>query len=91
MKKLHFKFSIEVEEKTGTILAAYFQVREGRAAKVKEFAEGNAFANYSATGELLGIEILGPCEISVLDRIAPREPKVRNFVRKSLPPALAVN
>ena len=90
MKELEFRVNIEVEKKTGTVLAVYFQIRKGRAARVREFAEGNAFANYSATGELLGIEILGPCDITVVDKIAPREPKVRNFIRKSMPPAMAL-
>jgi hypothetical protein len=66
-------------------------VRKGRAAQVKELARGNAFANYNARGELLGVELLGPCEISVLDRIARKEPNtVRNFFRQSVPRQMAL-
>ncbi len=90
MKPVEFRVKVEVEKKTGQLLAVYFQIRKGRASKVKEFADGNAFANYSVTGELLGIELLGPCEVSVLDRIAPQEPKVRDFVRRSIPRELAI-
>jgi len=91
MKDLNFQVKIEVEHNTGKMLAVYFRIRKGRAAKTKEFADGAAFADYSVTGELLGIEILGPCEITVVDKIAPREPRVRDFVRKSMPPAMALS
>jgi hypothetical protein len=85
-------FGVEVctERKTGEMLAVYFQVREGKAAQVKEFADGTVFANYARNGELLGIEMLAPCEIKVLDKIAASEdPKYRNqtrdFFRNSVP------
>src|SRR5437879_5719201 len=43
MKKLDFAVSIQVERATGDVLAAYLQIRRGKAAAVREFADGNAF------------------------------------------------
>ena len=88
-----FQVSVEVSEKTGEVTAAYFQVREGKADRVKEFADGSVFANYNKRGELLGVEMLAPCEVSVLDRIAAVEPKqhrekTRNFLKRSAPRAM---
>ncbi len=43
-------------------------------------------ADYDPNGHLLGIEILAPCEIAVLDKIARRESKpIKNFLRNSIP------
>ena len=90
MKSLEFRVNIEVEKATGELLAAYFQIRKGKAAKVREFAEGNALANYGVDGLLLGIEILGPCNVTVVDKIAPKEPQVKRFIRDNIPRALAI-
>lgn len=85
MKRHDFQVNIETNRETGEILAVYLKIREGKAAKVREFAGGNAYANYARNGLLLGIEVLGPCEIAVLDSITARETKAREFVRKSIP------
>lgn len=91
MKKLDFGMDISIEKETGRILAAYLRVRSGKAAKVLELANGNAFANYAVSGELLGIELLGPCELTVLDRLARKEPKpVKEFLKAKLPRELAI-
>ena len=71
-------------EFTGAVLATYFQVRRGKSAETREFAGGKAFADYSDKGHLLGIELLEPCRIGVLDQIAV-EPPVRKFVRTAIP------
>ncbi len=90
MKSLEFNVVCEVEKATGELLAVYFQIRKGKSAKTREFANGNAFANYAANGQLLGIEILGPCSIGVIDQIAPKEPQVKRFVRDNIPRAMAI-
>ncbi|MGH7135903.1 MAG: hypothetical protein ACREHD_09195 [Pirellulales bacterium] len=51
--------------------------------------EQDAFANYNRKGELLGIELLGPCRLSVLDRVAKSKP-VRDFVRRVTPREMAL-
>jgi hypothetical protein len=57
---------------------------------VRKFANGNAYANYAMGGQLLGIELLGPCEITVLDKIAGRDRKVKEFVKRSIPRKMAL-
>jgi uncharacterized protein YuzE len=77
---------LSVNEKDGSIRAAYLRVRQGEVAETREVAEGTAFADYDAGGLLLGIEILAPCTVEVLDRIAAQEPDpVRRFLRGGVP------
>ncbi len=90
-----YKFSVSVstDKATGRTLAVYFQIREGKAAEVREIEEGTALANYDRRGRLLGIEILAPCQAAVLDRIVRKEPKpkqasMRKFFRNSSPRAM---
>lgn len=91
MKKFFFDMHVEVDNATGRTLAVYFQVRKGRATKVLELADGNAFANYGARGQLLGIELLAPCKVNVLDQVASKEPKeVQDFIRQKIPQEMAV-
>jgi len=85
MESFSFKMSVETDRATGKLLAAYFKVRNGRVAKTVEYADGSAFADYGEDGKLLGIELLGPCEITVLDRIARKQPKVKEFLRRHIP------
>ena len=91
MKKLDLRIDVQVDKKTGSVSAVYFQIRRGHAAHVREFAEGNAFANYDLSGRLLGIELLGPCEITVLTQLARKEGQpVKNFLQKSIPREMAL-
>jgi uncharacterized protein YuzE len=90
MKSMSFNVKLSVEKNTGRILAAYFRVREGKVAKTLEFANGNAFADYNAKGELLGIEQLGPCDAKVFNKIAAKDKRIRDFLKASVPPAMAI-
>ena len=75
----------------GVVLWSFLGIRKGRATHVREFAEGNAFVNYDSHGRLLGIELLGPCQVTVLDQLARKEsPTVKNFLRKSIPREMAL-
>ena len=56
-----------------------------KAAKAVEFCDGSAFANYDRKGDLIGIELLAPCRLCVLNRIAV-QPQVREFVRIAVQP-----
>jgi hypothetical protein len=87
--KRNFHTSICVNQETGELMAVYFQVRKGKAVEVREFADGAAFANYARNGELLGIELLAPCRLSVLDRITP-DRQERRFIRDSIPKKMAL-
>ena len=87
--RYHFRINVETNDLTGEVLAVYFQVRKGKSATVKEYAQGNVFADYDRRGRLLGIEVLAPCEARVLDRIARHAPEKR-FVRSSVPVGMLV-
>jgi hypothetical protein len=81
------KFHLEVSfsETTGEPVAAYFRVREGKVAATKEVSEGVAFADYSADGLLLGVELLGPCRREVLERLSENEAEsVRRFLQRGI-------
>jgi uncharacterized protein YuzE len=90
-KKIILEVSTQVNYETGDVSAVYFYIRPGKSALVKEFAGGCAFADYDRNGHLLGIEILAPCQIAVLDKIARRESKpIKNFLRNSIPREMAL-
>jgi uncharacterized protein YuzE len=89
-KPYHFSIRVSTDTETGEILSVYFQVRKGIASEVLERANGAAFVNYDKSGNLLGIELLEPCSLSVLNSIANKEPAaarshVRRFFRNSAP------
>jgi uncharacterized protein YuzE len=79
-----FQVSVETHNQTGAVLAVYLQIRKGKSTVTKEYANGDAFADYDRNGRLLGIELLAPCRASVLDRIAKQKP-AKDFVRNSIP------
>jgi len=89
MDNLELGVSIETEDQTGEILSVYFHVRKGWAKTTKEYVEGIVFADYDKEGKLLGIEMLAPCEITVLDQIA-RSQRVKKFVHRSIPRGMLV-
>lgn len=80
------ELSVSVDEKTGHIRAAYFRLRIGEVSETREVAEGRAFADYDASGLLLGLELLAPCEVDELVKFVATEPEpVKQFLRGSLP------
>ncbi|MBL9090274.1 MAG: hypothetical protein JNL96_03565 [Planctomycetaceae bacterium] len=85
-----FEVKLTVDKDTGEMLAAYFQIRRGKANEVREFANGNAFANYNRNGELLGIELLGPCRVDVVDKIVNKDEEAKRFVRRTAPRPMLV-
>jgi uncharacterized protein YuzE len=92
MSDFHPKVEVSVNEATGTVRAAYIRIREGKVHETREAAEGRAFADYSEAGLLLGIELLAPCEIEVLDSLSHEEPEaVRRFLRGSPPRELVLS
>jgi hypothetical protein len=67
------------------------RIREGDVASTKEVKDGYAYADYDVEGLLLGIELLGPCEVEVLDTIVENEPEpVKRFLRGGAPRELVV-
>jgi hypothetical protein len=86
MRPLRFEVTVSVNVQTGEIRAAYIRVREGAVADTREIKDGFAYADYDADGLLLGVELLGPCEVSVLDDVGVNEPEaVRRFLRGGVP------
>lgn len=88
--KYHFSMTVSTDRETGETLAVYFQVRKGMAKEVREYGDGVAFANYDLHGNLVGVELLEPCTITVLDKIvakapAPERNRVRKFFRSAAP------
>lgn len=83
-QRLSFGVLVTTNKLTGEIMSAYLQIREGKAAEVREFCNGSAFANYNRKGELIGIELLAPCRLSVLTRIS-QDSNVRRFIRRGIP------
>ncbi len=87
--KFSFCVSVETQDQTGKVIAVYFQVRKGKTKTTREYADGNAFADYDKHGQLLGIELLAPCRAAILDRIAKQAPTKR-FVRDAVPRGMLV-
>ena len=87
---LEFGVSITTDEQSGEVISAYFQVRRGKVHETREFADGAAFADYDAHGHLLGIELLSPCKVSIVDQLALNEPatlrqRTKTFMRRAGP------
>jgi hypothetical protein len=89
MKEPVFRMEASFDDETGRTVATYLRTREDKVAETKEIKEGLAYADYDAGGLLLGIELLGPCEVELLESIADREPEaVRRFLKNSVPRGL---
>jgi uncharacterized protein YuzE len=83
--KHNFSVSVEVNRLTGEVIAAYFTIRKGKVNETREFAEGRAFADYDSRGRLLGLELLGPCDVAVLEKIPGRDVIAKRFLRTAAP------
>ncbi|MCC6125811.1 MAG: DUF2283 domain-containing protein [Pirellulales bacterium] len=90
-EKNRFSFGVNVEThtETGEVIAVYLQIRKGKTKTTKEYANGDAFADYDKNGLLLGIELLAPCRASVLETIA-KQPSTKQFVRDAVPRGMLV-
>jgi uncharacterized protein YuzE len=88
-RKFSFRVTIETEDASGRVLALYLQIREGKPARTREYADGNVFADYDRNGLLIGIEMLAPCKAAILDRIADQA-KPKRFVRNAVPRGMLV-
>ena len=89
--KTRFDVRISVDERTGDVVSVYLEIRKGRSAQTKEYCDGSALADYDKSGELLGIELLAPCKLSVLNKIEGAEPVlIRKFVKTATPRAMVI-
>ncbi len=86
MTKSTFRVEASIDDATGRVVAVYLRVREGKVAETKEIKDGFVYADYDAQSLLLGVELLGPCELEVLERVAEGESEsVRRFLRGGAP------
>jgi hypothetical protein len=88
--KRRFDVRISVDERTGAVLSVYLETQRGRSAQTKEYCDGAAFADYDRSGHLLGIELLAPCKLSVLNKIEGTEADIRDFVKRAAPREMVV-
>ncbi len=89
MTKSGFHLETSFDAETGHLVAAYLRVRGGEVAGTREVVEGVAYADYDSEGLLLGVELLGPCDGSVLDGIAEQEPEpIKQFLKAAAPRGL---
>ena len=85
MEAPKFRLEVSYNETTGDPVAAYVRVRDGKVAHTKEISAGVAFADYGADGALLGIELLQPCRLEILEGVSETEPEeVRQFLRSGV-------
>ena len=81
-----FCLNVSFNETTGQPVAAYLHIRDVTPAVTKEVKEGVAFVGCDVQGVLLGIELLGPCSINILDSVLSTEPgPVRRFIQGGTP------
>ncbi len=92
---LRFGVEVTTKEETGEIVSAYFQVRGTKVFETREFAEGSVFADYDQNGYLVGIEILSPCAVTIVDRLAKHESidvrqRTKQFMKQAGPRGLVL-
>ena len=82
-----YAFSVHVtsEIRTGRLVAVHLRIRKGRSAQTREFARGAVFADYDRRGRLVSVEVLGPCRLEVLEKIAAADVMTRRFICDSMP------
>lgn len=79
-----YALEVTVDEESGRVIAAYFHVRGGKSAKTKILRDGLVLADYGKDGKLIGVELLGTCNTSLLDSI-PLEKRAKTFMRNAAP------
>ena len=82
MTKPIFRVETSVDDGTGNLVAVVLAVGEGEVAETKEVEGGVVYADYDSNGSLIGIELLGSCDIAVLEGVTANEPEaVKHFLR----------
>ena len=87
---IEFGMSMCVNERTGRLEALYLQVRRGKVARTAEIQD-SVMVDYDKDGSIMGIEVLGPCNTTIIERFleTKRAPvTVQRFVRNKIPPEL---
>jgi uncharacterized protein YuzE len=83
MTRFYFQCVVTTDDATGDLLAVYFHIRKGKVHETREFADGDVFADYDKHGVLLGFEVLGPCRVEIVGKLAPTESReVQNRIKR---------
>jgi len=90
-RAIGFEISISARD-DGTLEAVYIKIADGKVAKTKEVSTDVLLADYSASGKLLGIEILAPVKLSKIAPLVdpPRRSSFRRLVKRAAPRELVL-
>ena len=71
----------------GTIEAAYVYLSKNKVTRTKEVVEDVLMADYDSKGQLVGIEILAPIQVSEIAKLVKRPQKTPfiKFLRQTAP------
>lgn len=72
-RSIPIRMTASVDDRSGKVLAAYFHIRKGVFGKTEVIRDGILNADYDKNGNLLGVEVLGPCGPSVLRHLPERQ------------------
>ncbi|HVA50180.1 MAG TPA: DUF2283 domain-containing protein [Pirellulales bacterium] len=86
--------SVQARE-DGSLQAAYLRISDKQVARTEEVVESVLLIDFDHDGQLVGIEILAPVQISQVMELANRldasqRQSFKNFVKSSAPPALVL-
>ncbi len=91
MTKPDFRLEASFDQESGRIMAVNLRVRDGKVARTREIKGGVVNADYDPDGLLLGVEVLGPCEVETLENAAAGESDaVKAFLRNGAPRGLVI-
>lgn len=81
--KMQPTVTVEYDLLDDGLVAGYMRLREGKVARTVEVAPELVLIDLNSRGALLGVEILGPCKVAVLERIARKyhAPALRGLAR----------
>ena len=76
----------------GRIEAMYIRFKDGKVARTVEAEQDAMFIDYDSKGNVLGIEVISPVELSQLASVVgqPQRKPFRSFLRRSAPPELLI-
>ena len=89
--KVRFELSISGRD-DGTLEAVYISLRDAKIHKTQEIKRNALLADFDGRGNLVGIEILAPVQISKITKLAeePIRRNFRSFVKRSIPDELVL-
>lgn len=71
-EQLNVELSLQLRP-DGSLAAVYIRLQSGEVAETREIVEDRLLADYGERGELLGLELLGPVNISAVTNLVGPE------------------